>query len=164
MKSGRILPSQWLWWPVEGGEWNFKSAEGAPRGVAARRSHFAIFFLSTNEIFRTPDFRIRHQNPMESFAQKPMRRNQGSFKKYYFLTIFFYSKSFFKLLKDFIVELVINISSDTARAEKENIYLQKLNMILVQILKQEWPNRWPTFISGNFDIFEANFIPKCDEI
>ena len=126
--------------------------------MAARRSHFAIFFLSTNEIFRTPDFRIRHQNTMESFAQKPMRRNQGSFKKYYFKKKFFIQNQFFKLFKDFIVELVINISSDTARAEKENIYLQKLNMILVQILKQEWPNRWPTFISGNFHIWESNFI------
>ena len=39
-------------------------------------------------------------------------------------------------------------SQDGAKAEKEHIYLSKLNMILVQILKQEWPKNWPTFISG----------------
>ncbi|XP_042168358.1 exportin-1-like isoform X2 [Oncorhynchus tshawytscha] len=31
--------------------------------------------------------------------------------------------------------------------EKEKVYIGKLNMILVQILKQEWPKHWPTFIS-----------------
>ncbi|KAF3826742.1 hypothetical protein GH733_009267 [Mirounga leonina] len=30
---------------------------------------------------------------------------------------------------------------------KEKVYIGKLNMILVQILKQEWPKHWPTFIS-----------------
>lgn len=50
-------------------------------------------------------------------------------------------------IKDFIVEIIINISQDGSKAEKENIYLSKLNMILVQILKQEWPKNWPTFIS-----------------
>ncbi|MGH0139451.1 UNVERIFIED_CONTAM: hypothetical protein FKN15_063914 [Acipenser sinensis] len=31
--------------------------------------------------------------------------------------------------------------------KKEKVYIGKLNMILVQILKQEWPKHWPTFIS-----------------
>ncbi|KAE8277336.1 Exportin-1 [Larimichthys crocea] len=31
--------------------------------------------------------------------------------------------------------------------KKEGVYISKLNMILVQILKQEWPKHWPTFIS-----------------
>ena len=44
--------------------------------------------------------------------------------------------------------LVINTSQkDAAALEKEKTYLSKLNMILVQILKQEWPKRWPNFIS-----------------
>jgi len=50
-------------------------------------------------------------------------------------------------IKDFIVELIIGVSSDAEKSEKEKIYLHKLNMILVQILKQEWPKNWPTFIS-----------------
>ena len=41
-------------------------------------------------------------------------------------------------------------SSDAEKSDKEKIYLHKLNMILVQILKQEWPKNWPTFISGEF--------------
>ena len=32
-------------------------------------------------------------------------------------------------------------------AQKEKIYLGKLNIILVQILKHEWPRNWPSFIS-----------------
>ena len=46
--------------------------------------------------------------------------------------------------------LTVCFSSDAEKSEKEKIYLHKLNMILVQILKQEWPKNWPTFISGKF--------------
>ena len=53
-------------------------------------------------------------------------------------------------IKDFIVELIIQVSQDEEKSEKEKVYLHKLNMILVQILKQEWPKNWPTFISGTF--------------
>ena len=48
------------------------------------------------------------------------------------------------------VDLQYAFSSDAEKSEKEKIYLHKLNMILVQILKQEWPKNWPTFISGEF--------------
>ena len=48
------------------------------------------------------------------------------------------------------VDLQYVFSSDAEKSEKEKIYLHKLNMILVQILKQEWPKNWPTFISGEF--------------
>jgi len=50
-------------------------------------------------------------------------------------------------IKDFIVELVIGISSDASKLDTEKVYLNKLNMILVQVLKQEWPQNWPSFIS-----------------
>lgn len=43
--------------------------------------------------------------------------------------------------------LIIKTSSDPTCVEKEKVYIGKLNMILVQILKQEWPKHWPTFIS-----------------
>ncbi|XP_078491532.1 exportin-1 [Ciona intestinalis] len=50
-------------------------------------------------------------------------------------------------IKKYIVALIIKTSSDAALSEKEKTYLGKLNMILVQILKQDWPKNWPTFIS-----------------
>nr|DBA27044.1 TPA: hypothetical protein GDO54_011225 [Pyxicephalus adspersus] len=48
-------------------------------------------------------------------------------------------------IKKYVVGLIIKTSSDATC--KENVYIGKLNMILVQILKQEWPKHWPTFIS-----------------
>lgn len=50
-------------------------------------------------------------------------------------------------IKKYIVGLIIKTSSDPESLEKERVYLNKLNMILVQILKREWPKNWPTFIS-----------------
>jgi exportin-1 len=50
-------------------------------------------------------------------------------------------------IKKYIVSLIIKTSSDVESQEKEKVYLGKLNMILVQILKFEWPHNWPTFIS-----------------
>uniref|UniRef100_A0A8C2J8C1 Exportin-1 n=1 Tax=Cyprinus carpio TaxID=7962 RepID=A0A8C2J8C1_CYPCA len=50
-------------------------------------------------------------------------------------------------IKKYVVGLIIKTSSDPNSVEKEGVYIAKLNMILVQILKQEWPKHWPTFIS-----------------
>ncbi|CAH1792053.1 unnamed protein product [Owenia fusiformis] len=50
-------------------------------------------------------------------------------------------------IKKYIVGLIIKTSSDADVLEKEKVYLGKLNMILVQILKYEWPRNWPSFIS-----------------
>lgn len=49
-------------------------------------------------------------------------------------------------IKNFIVGLIIKTSSDPVTMDKEKVYLNKLNMILVQILKRDWPKKWPTFI------------------
>ncbi|OXB52746.1 UNVERIFIED_CONTAM: hypothetical protein H355_012144, partial [Colinus virginianus] len=49
--------------------------------------------------------------------------------------------------KKYVVGLIIRMLSDPTRVEKEKVYLGKLNVILVQILKQEWPKHWPVFIS-----------------
>ncbi|GAB6021702.1 Exportin-1 [Chamberlinius hualienensis] len=49
-------------------------------------------------------------------------------------------------IKKYIVGLIIKTSSDPETLEREKVYLNKLNMILVQILKREWPKNWPTFI------------------
>nr|AYG77763.1 exportin [Dugesia japonica] len=49
-------------------------------------------------------------------------------------------------IKKYIVGLIIKTSSNMQMLENEKVYLGKLNMILVQILKHEWPKNWPTFI------------------
>ncbi|CAG2121412.1 unnamed protein product, partial [Medioppia subpectinata] len=49
-------------------------------------------------------------------------------------------------IKKFIVGLIIKTSSDPSTLDRERVYLNKLNMILVQILKREWPKKWPNFI------------------
>lgn len=50
-------------------------------------------------------------------------------------------------IKKFIVALIIKTSTNPIVNEIDKVYLNKLNMILVQILKQDWPKKWPNFIS-----------------
>lgn len=59
-------------------------------------------------------------------------------------------------IKSFIIDLIIKTSSDPSTVEKEKFYLTKLNMVLVQILKREWPKRWPTFISDIVGASKSN--------
>ncbi|KAI8924681.1 CRM1 C terminal-domain-containing protein [Entophlyctis helioformis] len=49
-------------------------------------------------------------------------------------------------IKNFIVAIIIKTSSDETVLEKNRTLLGKLNIVLVQILKQDWPHNWPTFI------------------
>ncbi|XP_019199747.1 PREDICTED: protein EXPORTIN 1A isoform X3 [Ipomoea nil] len=49
-------------------------------------------------------------------------------------------------MKNYISELIVKLSSDEAFLRRERLYLNKLNVILVQILKHEWPTRWRSFI------------------
>lgn len=50
-------------------------------------------------------------------------------------------------IRNFIVSVNVGVASDETLARKEKTYVNKLNLALVQILKQEWPHNWPTFIS-----------------
>lgn len=50
-------------------------------------------------------------------------------------------------IKKYVVGLIIKTSSDPVTMEANKIYLNKLNIILVQILKREWPRNWETFIN-----------------
>ncbi|XP_018302324.1 exportin-1 isoform X3 [Mycetomoellerius zeteki] len=50
-------------------------------------------------------------------------------------------------IKKYIVGLIIKTSSDPETMEASKVYLNKLNMILVQVLKREWPKNWESFIS-----------------
>lgn len=49
-------------------------------------------------------------------------------------------------IKKYIVSLIIKTSSDSETLEANKTYLNKLNMILVQVLKREWPKNWESFI------------------
>lgn len=49
-------------------------------------------------------------------------------------------------IKKYIVALIIKTSSDPESLEGNRTYLNKLNMILVQVLKREWPKNWESFI------------------
>ncbi|CAH1969506.1 unnamed protein product [Acanthoscelides obtectus] len=49
-------------------------------------------------------------------------------------------------IKKYIVSLIIKTSSDPETLETNKTYLNKLNMILVQVLKREWPKNWESFI------------------
>ena len=50
-------------------------------------------------------------------------------------------------IKGYIVNMILDISSDPEKSERMKLLLQKLNLVLVQIVKQEWPRLWPSFIS-----------------
>lgn len=49
-------------------------------------------------------------------------------------------------IKKYIVALIIKTSSDSETLEANKTYLNKLNVILVQVLKREWPKNWESFI------------------
>eukprot|EP01134_Creolimax_fragrantissima_P004030 CFRG4030T1 len=48
-------------------------------------------------------------------------------------------------VKEFIVSMIIRLSSESKQS-CDRVFIRKLNMILVQIVKQEWPHSWPSFI------------------
>ncbi|XP_052197113.1 protein EXPORTIN 1A [Diospyros lotus] len=49
-------------------------------------------------------------------------------------------------MKNFISDVIVKLSSDESSFRRERLYVNKLNIILVQILKHEWPSRWRSFI------------------
>ncbi|KAI4796769.1 hypothetical protein KUCAC02_026766 [Chaenocephalus aceratus] len=70
-------------------------------------------------------------------------------------------------IKKYVVGLIIKTSSDPANMEKEGVYISKLNMILVQILQQEWPNtgRLSSVTSGQMTQVKAKHLKDsmCNE-
>ncbi|KFK37753.1 hypothetical protein AALP_AA3G025500 [Arabis alpina] len=49
-------------------------------------------------------------------------------------------------MKNYISEVIVQLSKDEASYRSERLYVNKLNVILVQIVKQEWPAKWKSFI------------------
>eukprot|EP01018_Ginkgo_biloba_P022932 Gb_02789 [translate_table: standard] len=49
-------------------------------------------------------------------------------------------------IKNYISDLIVQLSSNEVSFRRERLYVNKLNVILVQVLKHEWPAKWPRFI------------------
>ena len=49
-------------------------------------------------------------------------------------------------IKTYVSNLIIKLSTDEAAFRREKTFLNKLNLVLVDILKQDWPHKWPSFI------------------
>ncbi|KAL5167913.1 Protein EXPORTIN 1A [Glycine soja] len=49
-------------------------------------------------------------------------------------------------MKNFISDVIVQLSGNEASFRTDRLYVNKLNIILVQILKHEWPVRWRSFI------------------
>ena len=50
-------------------------------------------------------------------------------------------------IKNYVVQKCIKLSQDDQTLARERTFVKKLNLSLVQILKQEWPHNWPNFIT-----------------
>ncbi|KAG0377330.1 MAG: CRM1 C terminal-domain-containing protein [Linnemannia gamsii] len=68
-------------------------------------------------------------------------------------------------IRNYTVGLIVKLSSDDATLQQQKTLLGKLNMVLVQILKQEWPHAWPNFIpeivvssKSNLSLCENNMV------
>ncbi|KAF9902452.1 Karyopherin transporter [Linnemannia zychae] len=68
-------------------------------------------------------------------------------------------------IRNYTVGLIVKLSSDDATLQSQKTLLGKLNMVLVQILKQEWPHAWPNFIpeivvssKSNLSLCENNMV------
>ncbi|KAI4284321.1 MAG: hypothetical protein L6R38_001525 [Xanthoria sp. 2 TBL-2021] len=50
-------------------------------------------------------------------------------------------------IRNFVVSFIIQSSSSEESLKSQRAFVNKLNLVLVSILKQEWPHNWPTFIN-----------------
>lgn len=50
-------------------------------------------------------------------------------------------------IRNYVVSKVIKLSETDESLNRERVFVSKLNLILVQIVKQEWPAKWESFMS-----------------
>jgi len=50
-------------------------------------------------------------------------------------------------MKNFVEKMIISLSSDGKMVKEQGPFLTKVNSVLIEILKHEWPRNWPNFIS-----------------
>ncbi|CAO3632166.1 unnamed protein product [Cunninghamella blakesleeana] len=59
-------------------------------------------------------------------------------------------------IRNYIVQLVVDACSKNVNLPEDQSYLNKLNIILVQIIKKDWPKHWPNFISDIIEISKTD--------
>jgi exportin-1 len=50
-------------------------------------------------------------------------------------------------IRNFVVQCILKCSETAEALQQNKTLLNKLNLVLVSVLKQEWPHNWPTFIN-----------------
>lgn len=70
-----------------------------------------------------------------------------------------------KGIRNFIVNMIIALCDDDDQFQSQRSLINKCDLTLVQILKQEWPENWPTFIPeivqssrAGFNVCENNMV------
>ncbi|KAF2809680.1 uncharacterized protein BDZ99DRAFT_571454 [Mytilinidion resinicola] len=64
-------------------------------------------------------------------------------------------------IRNFVVNFIIQLSGTEEGLRNERTLLNKLNLVLVSILKQEWPHNWPTFINEIISSCHSS-LPICE--
>ncbi|KAJ7632457.1 CRM1 C terminal-domain-containing protein [Roridomyces roridus] len=59
-------------------------------------------------------------------------------------------------IRNFVVGVTVKVASDESTMRKEKTFVDKLDLTLVQILKQEWPHNWPNFITELVESSKTN--------
>lgn len=59
-------------------------------------------------------------------------------------------------IKSYIITKMLELSAEAGIMEQNQLLLHKLNLVLVQIVKQDWPKQWPTFITDIVDSSKTN--------
>lgn len=50
-------------------------------------------------------------------------------------------------IRNYVVSKIISIAASDEAPRQQSTILSRLNLVLVEILKQDWPHNWPTFIT-----------------
>ncbi|KAF2100803.1 hypothetical protein NA57DRAFT_74400 [Rhizodiscina lignyota] len=64
-------------------------------------------------------------------------------------------------IRNFVVNVIIKTSETEESLRSQRTLLNKLNLTLVNILKQEWPHNWPTFINEIISSCRSS-LPICE--
>lgn len=49
-------------------------------------------------------------------------------------------------IRTFLSNVIISVATNEGSFKRDKVYLNKLNLVLVQVLKKDWPARWPNFV------------------
>lgn len=61
-------------------------------------------------------------------------------------------------IRNYVIGKIVALAVDDPTMKANSTFLAKLNLVLVQILKQDWPHNWPSFIG---DIVGASKTSEC---